>query len=118
MNLSFPSTFFIVIVASLPHVWSDYPMALMIERQDWGLGVINDFQSCHHLPNLCAGSPGLQSHVPGSQAVPVSVGGDYRGQEFSTVAVWDEPVRHARLVAIRESRNPEERMTPANALAR
>ena len=73
VDLSQPSTFFIVIVASLPHVWSDYdyPMALMIERQDWGLGVINDFQSCHHLPNLCAGSPGLQSHVPGSQAVPV-----------------------------------------------
>ena len=43
----------IVIVASLPHVWSDYPMALMIERQDWGLRVINDFESCHHLPNLC-----------------------------------------------------------------
>ena len=53
VNLSYPSTFFIVIVASLPHVWSDYPMALMIERQDWGLRVINDFQSCHHLPNLC-----------------------------------------------------------------
>ena len=43
----------IVIVASLPHVWSDYPMALMIERKDWGLRVINDFESCHHLPNLC-----------------------------------------------------------------
>ena len=53
VNLSYPSTFFIVIVASLPDVWSDYPMALMIERQDWGLRVINDFESCHHLPNLC-----------------------------------------------------------------
>ena len=73
MNLSFPSTFFIVTVARLPHVWSDYdyPMALMIERQDWGLGVINDFQSCHHLPNLCAGS-GHLGHVPGSQAVPAT----------------------------------------------
>ena len=58
VNGSYPSTFFIVIVASWPHVWSDYPMALMIERQDWGLRVINDFESCHHLPNLCAGSPG------------------------------------------------------------
>ena len=53
VNGSYRSTFFIVIVASLPHVWSDYPMALMIERQDWGLRVINDFESCHHLPNLC-----------------------------------------------------------------
>ena len=68
MDLSYPSTFFIVTVASLPHVWSDYPMALMIERQDWGLGVINDFQSCHHLPNLCAGSPG-----PGSTSTTSAV---------------------------------------------